>query len=152
MLTKRQWLPFSLFPKRRFEPDFPLVLWFVGLWCYLKAFLYVCYLYMLGLDPPPYPTGAIIETAYFGAALIPALFIGYALWNEKTKFVIAAILFLAIDTPVLIYHLGRMLEAGFLDSALTKMLEFGSLILNVASLGWLVGFRASSRVRYARKE
>jgi hypothetical protein len=152
MLTKRQWLPFRFFPKRRLEPDFPLVFWFVGLWCYLKAFLYVCYLYMLGLEPPPYPSGAVFEIAYFAAALIPALVIAYALWNEKPRFVLVAILFFIIDTPVLIYHVGRMMEAGFLDSTLTKILEFGSLIFNVVSLGWLVGFRTSRRVQYARKE
>ena len=43
----------QLFPKSRFDLDFPLALWFAGLWFYLKSFLYVCYLYMLGLDPPP---------------------------------------------------------------------------------------------------
>lgn len=139
-LKDRKWLPFEMFPRRRFDPDFPLAFWFAGLWFYLKAFLYLCYLYMLGLEPTPYTTHAQIEIAYFAVALIPALLLGYALWNERARFVIPAILFLVIDTPMLIFHVYQTAQAGYLDSTLAQVLEFGSLLLNVVALGWLVGY------------
>lgn len=137
-----QWLP-----ERRFDLDFPLAFWFAGLWLYLKSFLYLCNVYTMGLEPPPYPTLVIAEAVYFGAALIPSFLIGLALWNEKKWIVPWAILFLLLDTPVLLYHVMRLDAAGFLDSGLTKVLEFGSLGLNVASLAWLLGYRTMEKSR-----
>jgi len=67
--------------------------------------------------------------------------IGLALWNDKKWVVAWAIAFLLIDTPVLLFHVMRMDAAGFLDSGLTKILEFGALGLNVASVAWLLGYR-----------
>jgi len=51
-MTKEGWtlLSWDQLPgKRRFELDFPLVFWFAGLWLFLKSFLCLCYLYMMGL-------------------------------------------------------------------------------------------------------
>jgi hypothetical protein len=127
------------FPKRRFDTDFPLALWFAGLWFYLKSFLYLCYVYMLGLDPPPYSGSIKFEIAYFTVAMIPSLLLGLAMWNEKKHFAWAAILFLGIDTPILFFHVLRLASAGFLDAGLTSVLEFGSLALNVIAFVWLMG-------------
>jgi len=140
---------FHWFPRRRFEPDFPLVFWFAGLWFYLKSFLYLCYVYMMGLDPPPYATAVIVETAYFTITAIPCFLLGAAFWNQKSVVVLPSILFLAVDTPVLVYHVIRYAQAGYLDSGLTRALEFGSLLLNVVSLGWLFGYYSSSKTRVA---
>lgn len=147
----RKWLPFEMFPRRRFDPDFPLAFWFAGLWFYLKAFLYFCYLYMLGLEPTPYPPQAVIEIAYFGVTLIPAVLLGFALWNEKTRFVIAAIVFLVIDTPMLIFHVYQTAQAGYLDSTLAQGLEFGSLLFNVVSLAWLIGYQIAHKADFAAR-
>lgn len=135
----------SWFPKRRFDPDFPLAFWYAGLWFYLKSFLYLCYVYMLGLDPPPYSTSIMVETFYFGVTIVPCLLLGAAFWNEKQWAMFPAIVFLVVDTPMLLFHVLRLAEAGFLDSGLTRVLEFGSLVLNVVCLGWLIGHRASVR-------
>ena len=140
----------KLFPKRRFDLDFPLALWFAGLWFYLKSFLYVCYLYMLGLDPPPYSSFIIVEIVYFAVAILPAFLLGLMLWNERKWIVNWAIAFLIIDTPMLIYHVWRLNAAGYLDSGLTNVLEFGSLVLNVIALGWLIGHRTASRMQQAQ--
>ena len=51
--TQRKIFPFQWFPVRRFDADFPLSYWFAGLWLYLKGFLYFCYFYMQGIEPPP---------------------------------------------------------------------------------------------------
>lgn len=141
-MKDRQWLPFQWFPQRRFDSDFPLAFWFAGLWFYLKSFLYLCYVYMLGLEPPPYSTIVDFEIVYFAVTMIPALLLGLALWNEKKSVVIPAIVFLMVDTPVLLYHVIRLGQEGFLDSGLTRVLEFGSLLLNVVALGWLFGHRS----------
>jgi hypothetical protein len=138
-----------LFPRRRLAPDFPLPLWFAGLWLYLKAFLYFCYFYMLGLEPPPYPTEVMVEILYFGATFIPIFLMGVALWNDKRWILIPTIVFLFVDTPLLLYHVLRLAEGGFLDSLLTKILEIGSLVLNVAALGWLMGYRSLAAHRAA---
>ena len=82
-MKDRQWLPFQWFPQRRFDPNFPLAFWFAGLWFDLKSFLYLCYIYMLGLEPPPYSTDVVFEIVYFAVTLVPALWLGLALWNEK---------------------------------------------------------------------
>jgi hypothetical protein len=141
-MKDRQLLPFQWFPQRRFDADFPLAFWFAGLWFYLKSFLYLCYIYMLGLEPPPYSTAVDFEIVYFAVTMIPALLLGLALWNEKKGAVIPAMIFLMVDTPVLLYHVIRLGQEGFLDSGLTRVLEFGSLVLNVVALGWLFGHRS----------
>jgi hypothetical protein len=133
--------PWRWLPERRFDADFPLAFWFAGLWMYLKSFLYLCNVYSMGLEPPPYPTLVIAEAIYFGVTIIPAFLIGLALWNDKKWVVAWAIAFLLIDTPVLLFHVMRMDAAGFLDSGLTKILEFGALGLNVVSVAWLLGYR-----------
>lgn len=130
-----------LFPERRFDADFPLAFWFAGLWFYLKSFLYVCYVYIQGLEPQPYPFNVILETAYFGIAIIPAFLLGLGMWNEKKWVVLPAIAFLVLDTPMLLLHIMRLGDAGFLDSGLTKALEFGSLGFNLLALGWLIASR-----------
>lgn len=132
-----------LFPSRRFENDFPLVMWFTGLWLYLKSFLYLCFLYMIGLDPPPYPIEIQAETAYFALAIVPAFVLAWALWNEKSWVLTPAIVFSFIDTPLVLMHVLRLAQEGFLDSGLTRVLEFGSLVLNVVCLGWLLGYRST---------
>lgn len=128
------------FPERRFEEDFPMALWFAGLWFYLKSFLYLCNVYMAGLEPPPYRGFTLVEIAYFAAAIIPAFLLGFAMWREKKKFIIPAVLFLVVDTPFLFMHVMNLYKLGFLDSALTKVLEFGALFINVMALGCLVGY------------
>jgi hypothetical protein len=150
-MNSRQWLTIEWFPDRRLDPHFPLVLWFAGLWFYLKSFLYFCYVYMAGMDPPPYPLGVKVETIYFAVAIIPSLLLGLAMWNEKKRFLVAAILFLALDTPVLSFHVLRLANGGFLDSGLTKAMEIGSLTLNVIAFGWLIGYFSASRNRNVRK-
>ena len=73
------------FPRARLDDDFPMALWLAGLWFYLKSFLYLCYLYMLGLDPTPYSTPAKVEIAYFAVAFVPSLLLGMALWNRREQ-------------------------------------------------------------------
>jgi hypothetical protein len=139
------------FPQRRFDLDFPLALWFAGLWFYLKSFLYLCYVYMLGTEPGPYDQWMWIEIGYFAAGVVPSLLLGLALWNEKKNLVWLAVAFLIIDTPMLTFHVLRLAHAGFLDSGLTKFLEFGSLGLNFASLGWLIGYLSIGKTESTRR-
>jgi len=127
------------FPGRRFDADFPLVFWFAGLWFYLKSFLYLCYLYMFGLESRPLPPDLLIEAVYFGLMMIPSLLLGMAMWNDKRRYIVLAIAFLGLDTPLLIFHILRLGEAGYLDAGLTSVLEIGSLALNVISFSWLMG-------------
>jgi hypothetical protein len=131
------------FPQRRFDPDFPLAFWFAGLWFYLKGFLYVCNLYMIGLEPAPYALDVKVEIVYFSVAFIPSVLLGMALWNEKRSALKAAIFFLVADTPFLLFHVMRLAGAGMLESGLTNVLEYGGLALNVMALGWLIGYAAS---------
>lgn len=126
-------------PQRRFDADFPLVLWFAGLWFYLKSFLYLCYVYMFGLEPQPLPADSMVEVVYFALMMIPCLLLGRAMWNDRRSYVVTAIAFLALDTPLLIFHILRLSEAGYLDAGLTSVLEIGSLTLNVISFAWLMG-------------
>ena len=149
-MKDRQWLPFQWFPQRKFDPDFPLAFWFAGLWFYLKSFLYLCYIYMMGLEPSRTPPRLPSRYAYFAVTMIPALLLGLALWNEKKSAVIPAIIFLMVDTPVLLYR-GCGWEEGFLDSGLTRVLEFGSLALNVVALGWLFGHRSIDKTLSLKK-
>ena len=130
---------FELFPERRFDPDFPMVFWLAGIWFYLKTFLYLCYLYMLGLDPTPYSAAAKFEIFYFAVALVPAFILGIGFWNEKAKSWIFGIVYLVIDTPILGFHVLRMADEGYLDSGLSQFFEIGSLLMNVIVLGWLIG-------------
>jgi hypothetical protein len=106
---------------------------------------------MLGLEPPPYSTAVDFEIVYFAITMIPALLLGLALWNEKKSTVIPAIIFLMVDTPVLLYHVIRLGQEGFLDSGLTRALEFGSLVLNVVALGWLFGYRSIDKTVSMKK-
>jgi hypothetical protein len=140
-------LSLTLFPPERFELSFPLALWLAGLWLYLKSFLYVCFLYMIGLDPPPYSGEVLVEIVYFAFAFFPALILAWALWNNKKWALIPTIIFFFIDTPILFMHVIRLGQEGFLDSGLTKTLELGSLVLNVVCLGWLLGYRATRKSR-----
>lgn len=135
------------FPTRRFELDFPLVFWFSGLWFLLKAFLYLCNVYAIGLEPSPYLLSVRIELVYFGAACIVSLMFGLALWNEKKGASKPAAIFLIVDTPMLLFHIIRLSEAGFLDSGITVALEFGSLALNLISLVWLIAYRTQEAAR-----
>ncbi|MEW6111862.1 MAG: hypothetical protein AB1664_07015 [Thermodesulfobacteriota bacterium] len=137
---RRNWLDIC-FPRSRFDPSFPLAFWFAGLWFYLKSFLYLCYVYMLGLDPPPYPTGLLVETVYFAAAFVPCFLLGLALWHGKRWVVVPAIFFFLIDTPLLTYHVLRLAATGGLESGLTRFLEYGGLVLNLIALGWLGRFK-----------
>ena len=139
------------FPSRRFDADFPLVLWFAGLWFYLKSFLYLCYLYMFGLEPQPLPTDLMVEVVYFALMMIPSLLLGMAMWNDKRGYIVPAIAFLALDTPLLIFHILRLNEAGYLDAGLTSVLEIGSLTLNVISFSWLMGSYSKLREGSGRK-
>ncbi len=143
-------LSIKWFPDRRFEPDFPLPVWFAGLWFYLKSFLYLCYVYMLGLEPPPYSIFATVEIVYFGAMIVPCLLLGRAMWNEREKYYFPAAVFLCIDTPFLLYHVIRLAEGGLLDSLITKVFEFGSFGLNVIALGWLLGFLVARKSKAQR--
>jgi len=139
--------PLQWLPARRFDADFPMAFWFAGLWLYLKSFLYLCNVYTMGLEPPPYPTLIIGEAVYFGLAIVPSFLLGLALWNERKRILRWAILFLLIDTPVVLYHVMQLDASGFLDSGLTKVLEFGSLGLNVISLAWLIGYRTMEKAQ-----
>ncbi len=139
------------FPKRRFDADFPLVLWFAGLWLYLKSFLYLCYVYMFGLEPLPLPPASVVEVIYFLVMMVPSLLLGRAMWNNRRDFLVAAIVFLAIDTPFLIFHVSRLADAGYFDSALTAVLELGSLALNIFSLAWLLGSLSTLRTSPSQK-
>lgn len=145
-VTQKVW-SYRLFPERRFDPNFPLVFWFAGLWFYLKAFLYVCYLYGLGLEPAPYSLAIKIEIGYFAAAFLPALILGLGLWNERKWAHSLSVAFLIVDTPLLLYHVMRLAEAGYLSTGLTKFLEFGSLGLNFLALGWLISYFAAARTK-----
>jgi hypothetical protein len=134
------------FPDRRLDPGFPLALWFAGLWLYLKSFLYVCYLYMIGTEEPSATLIVKVEIAYFALAFIPALFLGCALWNEKKGAAGLAIAFLLVDTPLMVLHVFRLSTEGFLTPGLTKILEFGSLGLNVLCVAWLGQYIAGGRI------
>ncbi len=144
---------FDPFPERRFDLDFPLVYWFAGLWFYLKGFLYICFIYMLGSDPGPYEPAIIFETFYFSIALIPAVILGYAFWNEKEWALTPAIVYLLLDSPILLFRVLRLAEAGFLDSGLTQVFELGGLILDLVTLGWLFAYRSSRQIhKYSQKK
>ncbi len=131
--------------QRRFEEDFPLVYWFAGLWLFLKSFLCLCYLYMIGLEPSPYSLSAWVEVIYFAVAFGPALWLAIALWNETRNAVKLAIIFFIVDTPLLFFHVLNVSKVGGLESGLTMVLEFGSLGLNFVSLGWLLSYVAHQR-------
>ncbi len=146
------WRNIRLFPERRFDADFSLIFWLAGLWFYLKSFLYFCYLYMLGLDPTPYSVAVKFEIFYFAIALIPAFLLGVAFWNEKATALIVGIVYLVIDTPILGFHVLRMADEGYLDSALTQFFEIGSLAMNVIVLGWLIGSRSAPKSNIGRSE
>jgi hypothetical protein len=100
---------------------------------------------MFGIEPPPYSSGTWFEIAYFGITFIPAFLLAYGLWQLKEKYIGPSILFFLIDTPVLAFHVLRLAQAGYMDSGLTKILELGSLVLNVVALGWLIGFRSAQK-------
>ncbi len=142
----------TLFPEQRFDAAFPVAVWFSGLWLYLKSFLYVCYLYNLGIEPPPYGPGALLEIAYFGLAAFPSFFLAMALWNRKESSVVPALLFLAVDTPFLLYHVIRLGQMGFLDSGLTRIVEFGSLALNGIAIGLLINYAFTRRAKVIAKD
>ncbi|MEW6348835.1 MAG: hypothetical protein AB1646_07205 [Thermodesulfobacteriota bacterium] len=125
------------FPERRLDPDFPLALWFGGLWLYLKSFLYICYLYMIGTDEPSSTITVKVEITYFALAFIPAFFLAVRLWNERSGAAGMAMTFLLIDTPILVMHVLRLSAEGFLNPGLTKLLEFGGLGLNILCMAWL---------------
>jgi hypothetical protein len=144
-MSDRTWWNLRWFPERRMDPDFPLALWLAGLWFYLKSFLYFCYVYMTGVEPPPYPPSVIAETAYFGLTIVPCLLLGLAMWNEKKRYVFPAMLFLGLDTPVLALHVLRLADGGFLDSGLTKAMELGSLTINLIAFVWLVAYFTASK-------
>lgn len=133
------------FPRRRFDPDFPLAFWFAGLWFYLKSFLYLCNLYMIGLEPAPYALDVKVEIVYFAVAFIPSLLLGMALWNEKRSALKPAIVFLVVDTPFLLFHVIRLAETGMLESGLTNVLEYGGLALNLVAVCWLIGYAAAGQ-------
>jgi hypothetical protein len=149
--TQSIWNPFGWFPNKRFEDTFPLVYWFAGLWFYLKSFLYLCYIYMLGIEPPPYPIEIKIEVVYFALTAIPFFYLGWSFWKENSRTTVPSIALLAIDTPFIFFHVLRLAYEGYLDSGLTKVLEFGSLALNVIALGWLIGYRISLKDASSRK-
>ena len=136
----------NLFPERRFETDFPLVYWFAGLWFYLKGFLYVCFLFMIGSDPGPYEPAVLFEIGYFSIAFIPALILGFGFWNEKKWALAPALVFLLADTPILLFRILRLADAGFMDSGLTQIFEIGGLFLNLATLGWLFAFKSARQL------
>lgn len=137
---------YRFFPERRFDPNFPLVFWFAGLWFYLKSFLYLCYLYGLGLEPT-YDFYHKIEIVYFLIAFLPAFLLGMALWNDKKWAHRVSVVFLIIDTPFLLLHVVRLAQSGYLNTGLTKFLELGSLGLNFLALGWLISHFAALRTR-----
>ncbi len=135
----------GLFPDRRLDLDFPLAVWFAGLWLYLKSFLYLCYLYMIGTDEQSFTPLLTVEVGYFLMAFVPALLLACALWNEKKGAVGWALAFLVVDTPVLVLHIFRLSMEGFLAPGLTKVLEFGSLGLNMICLVWLGQYVATRK-------
>jgi hypothetical protein len=137
----------NFFPERRFDLDFPVVYWFAGLWFYLKGFLYLCFLYMLGSDPGPYETSIIFEVIYFSLAFIPSLILGFGFWNEKTWVIGPSLVFLLVDSPVLLFRVLRLADAGFLDSGLTQIFEFGGLVLNLITLVWLFAYRSAKQIK-----
>jgi len=147
-MTKEGWtlLNWDQLPgKRRFELDFPLVFWFAGLWLFLKSFLCLCYLYMIGLEPPPYSFASWVEIIYFAVAFSPALWLAIALWNETKEALKLAIAFFIVDTPLLFFHVLNVSKSGGMESGLTMVLEYGSLGLNFVSLGWLLSYLAHRR-------
>jgi hypothetical protein len=147
-MTKTGWklLDWDRLPgRRRFERDFPLVFWFAGLWLFLKSFLCLCYLYMIGLEPPPYSVSSWVEIVYFAVMFGPALWLAIALWNEKSNALGLAIAFFVVDTPLLFFHVLNVSKMGGLESGLTMALEYGSLGLNFVSLGWLLSHFAQQR-------
>jgi hypothetical protein len=150
-MTERSWFSFRWFPARRFDADFPLAVWFAGLWLYLKGFLYVCYVYMEGLEPAAASVQVTVETIYFSLMVVPCVILALGLWNERRWAAAWAIAFFCLDTPLLFFHVMRLYEARFLDSGLTRALEIGSLGLNVAALAWLVGSRTAEAARELRK-
>ncbi len=143
-ITHKGW-SYKIFPERRFDSDFPLPFWFAGLWLYLKAFLYICYLYGLGLEPTPYTIPMKVEIAYFAVAFLPAFIIGLGLWNQKKWAHSTSVVFLVVDTPFLVYHVWRLADAGYLSTGLTKFLELGSLGINFLALGWLISYFAAKK-------
>jgi hypothetical protein len=145
---EKPWL-LNWFPERRFAPDFPLVLWFVGLWFLLKSFVCLCHIYSIGLEPPPYSTEMKIELWYFAFACVVSLVLGLALWNEKKAATIPALFFLIVDSPMLLFHIMYLTSIGYLDSGIQMVLEYGSLALNMISLGWLIGHLTSRTIRQA---
>ncbi|HMK37279.1 MAG TPA: hypothetical protein VK463_19555 [Desulfomonilaceae bacterium] len=149
-MKNHKFLGIHWFPAERFAPDFPLAVWFAGLWFYLKSFLYVSYVYMLGLEPPPYTGATLVEIIYFLVTMVPFLLLGMAMWNRKEKFYVPAVVLLGIDTPFLLFHVFRLAQGGFLDSGLTKVLEFGSLGLNVVALAWLIGYLSARKSMAAK--
>lgn len=138
---------FRLFPDERFDGDFPLVYWGVGLWLYLKSFLYLCYLYSLGLEPRPYDTGMLIEIGYFALTVIPSFILGWGLWNRKRGFAFLAMIFLLIDTPLFIFHIIRWSDIGYLEAGLTLVMEYGSLGINLLCIGWLGSYLATEKMK-----
>ncbi len=133
------------FPDRRLDPEFPLPLWFGGLWLYLKSFLYICYLYMIGTDEPSSTFTVKVEIVYFTLAFIPAFILGVRLWNERKGAAGLAIAFLLVDTPIMLMHVLRLSAEGFLNPGLTKLLEFGSLGLNILCIAWLAQYLAGEK-------
>jgi hypothetical protein len=108
---------------------------------------------MLGSDPGPYEPAIIFETFYFSIALIPAVILGYAFWNEKEWALTPAIVYLLLDSPILLFRVLRLAEAGFLDSGLTQVFELGGLILDLVTLGWLFAYRSSRQIhKYSQKK
>jgi hypothetical protein len=139
----------QLLPQKRFDDDFPLVFWATGLWLYLKSFLYICNLYVIGLEPQPYQLALKVEIVYFAIAFLPAFFLGLMMWNRPRAFELLAVVFLVLDTPFLIFHIINLSQANFLESGLTKLLEYTSLGLNFLILGWLMAQVARQRVKQA---
>ncbi len=138
-------------PAEEARRGFPAGLLVRGTMVYLKGFLYLCYLYMLGLEPPPYSDSVKFEIIYFAVAMIPSVLLGLAMWNEKRRYTWVAILFLVIDTPILFSHVMRLWEEGYLDAGLTGVLEIGSLVLNVIAFAWLMSSYSKVTAEPAQK-
>jgi uncharacterized membrane protein (DUF2068 family) len=102
---------------------------------------------MIGVEPMPFPPSAQVEIIYFGCTFIPSFLLGLAMWNEKRWVTKLAVVFLAIDTPFLLFHVFRLAWIGALEAGLTSMLEYGSLGLNLVTLVWLVGYLMGARPR-----
>ncbi|MFC1834895.1 hypothetical protein ACFL2Q_09195 [Thermodesulfobacteriota bacterium] len=147
--TNRKPLLAHLFPSRRLDRDFPLLYWFAGLWFYLKSFLYVCYLYGLGLEPE-LDTSSQIEVIYFAVVFIPCFLLARALWNEKHWAFWPSLVFLLVDTPFQIFHVIHLAAGGYMESTLTRILEYGALGLNMTCIGWFTGYWVSSRTVSSR--